>query len=427
MPLGSTPEGRNWCIKALHPSDPLTEVRGIPDHSAVPSLLMNYQATFVMGPAAGATGTWSFDSTLLPHPIDFLSYTVTDSTGATSSEFDNPQIDGADHSEKYIAFAKLAQRWRLAYCSVTVHQDGPALSNQGSIVVSQPPVQPFHYPQVMFNEPLHLMLMGAPAELYSAEDLPDFTTSQSMPNAYFARSKDGVYVPLKLTETCQKWTSDKDAVSPAHSTFGGGTGNFLMSTSGATWSWPHWLTEDCEMNTVAGTSNQVRTSPMLNDTMAHICAENLSVDTRFTFFFRFGIEMQVSPSSALAPQLKLSPGYDAAALDNYFAIARELKDAYPADYNDLGKIWDSISTAVRNVLPVVRQLGPYGQAASMIGSGVLDIGDNVRQRRQRRRGAANADSGRGNPPRAAVERAQKAQSLKDAVDTKQLRVKRTMK
>jgi len=136
----------DWCIKALHPSDPITEVRGIPDHSSVPSLCMNYQATFRMSPEAGATGTWSFDATLVPHPITMINFMKTDSTGIVYDCMMNPQIPGATHELKYIAFKELAQRWRLAYMSVTCYQDGPDLANQGTIVVAQNPVQPAMWP-----------------------------------------------------------------------------------------------------------------------------------------------------------------------------------------------------------------------------------------------------------------------------------------
>jgi hypothetical protein len=54
------------------------------------------------------------------------------------------------------------------------------------------------------------------------------------------------------------------------------------------------------------------------------------------------------------------------ALDAYYAISRELKDAYPADYNDLGKIWDVIKKAAVNTLPLLRHVpyvGPFAEVA----------------------------------------------------------------
>ncbi len=435
LPLGSTPTGRDWCIKALHPSDPMTEVRGIPDLSAVPSLLMNYQATLTFGPAAGATGTWSFNSTLLPHPVNFFAYEVYDSvnTAGLVHEFDNPQLSGTTHQAKYNSFSALAQRWRLAYCSVTIHQDGPSLANQGSIVVSQPVVSPYRYYPTVPNKTLGIMVCPGVAESYSNEDYPSFQTSQSMPNAYFARSKDGVYVPLKLTETCQDWVSDAHAIAHDRTRFGGTSNNCLLtSNTGVPPAYPHWdeYTLSCVVND-DGNCSYLRTSPMLNATVAHICAENLSVDTRFTCFFRYGIEMQVSPTSTLAPQQKLSPEYDAVALEAYFRIARELKDAFPADYNDLGKIWDNIAAAAQQVLPLLKKAGPYGNALATGGKAVILAGNAIRASRQKRKGKgkpsqpAKSSGDRGNPPAAARERATQAQLVRDAIASGAIKVVRS--
>jgi hypothetical protein len=114
---------------------------------------------------------------------------------------------------------------------------------------------------------------------------------------------------------------------------------------------------------------------MLSGNVAHVSARNLALSTSYSFFFRYGIEMQVKPDSFLAPQMKLSPPYDPVALDSYFAIARELKDAYPSDYNDLGKLWDVIKSAASVALPVLSMAGPYGKSAAMVGRLAIQGGD----------------------------------------------------
>jgi hypothetical protein len=123
---------------------------------------------------------------------------------------------------------------------------------------------------------------------------------------------------------------------------------------------------------------------MLNGTWAFLCARNLALTTSFTFFVRCGIEMQVVPSSVLAPQLKLSPPQDEAAIRTYFAIARELKDGYPADYNDAGKIWDAISSTVKKILPFAENIPGIGGAARAV-SGMMTMGDKIRASRQKKK------------------------------------------
>jgi len=248
--------------------------------------------------------------------------------------------------------------------------------------------------------------------MFTAEDKPSFTSSQAMPNSYFSRSKDGAYVPLKLTDTCQDWVSDCDAITPLALNQELTTPNTAFVTISPSWdattTYPfvdlHALTVSTPGHSMAGD----RTSCFLNDNWAHICARNLAVTTSYSFFIRLGLEMQVSPNSSLAPQLKLSPPHDALALDTYFAVARELKDAYPADYNSLGKIWDVISAAMKLVSPALTALPVYGPAASVALNGVVGLGDVIRGRRQKRRQRGDK------PPLAAVERAREQQVLNRA-------------
>lgn len=399
--LGSTESGKVWCLKALHPSDPATEVRGIPDKSAVPTVFLNYQSTFTVPPPGDTKPSWQFDAALIPHPVNFLTLEkqYSDGTANSTASFLNAQITGATHSAKYLNFAGLCERWRLAYMSVTVYQDAPSLADQGTIVVCQLPVQPLV--TNVGTSVIPYPIGGSPSritgqvkvETYQPGDYPVFERSQAMPNAYFSRSKEGAYVPLKLTKTCQKWHSDADssmlginetaadllpvALRPYFVDTGFSSIPIVAdlaaynATGGGTY--PHLGLHEATRVTsftdgvVFGTSVTIgqRTSPSCNDNWAHISARNLSVSTSYSFFVRCGFEVQVQPGSILSPELKLSPMYDEEALKSYFMISREMKDAYPADYNDLGKIWNVIKGAARTVLPVLKNIpGPIGMIAS---------------------------------------------------------------
>jgi len=357
----------------------------------------------------------------------------TNGSAADGGCFLNTQLDGTSHKDKYFSFLALAQRWRLAYAGVTCYQDGPDLSNQGTIVVSQPPVMPVQ----RYASPVWLDTLEAltPINMYTDEDLPDYERSQSMPNAYFNRSREGAYVPLKLTESCQDWVSESDDVcfckftfAPVHSCIA-----IIPESIGADDVYPHCVPGslgggDLQALTIGYTGGVMdsltgdRTSKMLNGTFAHISARNLDPATSYTFFFRFGIEMQVSPSSVIAPQMKLSPPHDAKALDTYFSIARELKDAYPANYNDLGKLWDVISGTARKVLPYVATMGPTGQLVNRVGTTALGVGDYIRNKKKKGkkptpRGVVKVlnATGRDRPAAAEVERAQQQKNAIAAV------------
>lgn len=390
---GTTPSGKDWCIKALHPSDPITEVRGIPDESAAPSAFLNYQSTFTLGATAGATGTWQFDASVLPHPVNFMYLEKTDSTGTNSSNFMNTQLTGATHYGKTLSLLAAVRRWRLAYMSVTVYQDGADLTNQGTLVCAQVPVKPLRYAissHAMHDSSSYADYAGATVEVYEAADNPNFEVLQAMPNAYFGRSKDGAYIPLKLTKTCQSWhsasdlvfASDTNLVHLSESTGWYPVTYYTGTPGGKSAAFPH-----TNLQAVYSSTDPVlgpplffgeATSPMCNDTWAQFSARNLSVNTSYSFFVRAGYEIQVQPSSIYSTHLKLSPPHDELALNTYFAISRELKDAYPADHNDLGKIWEVISSIAKTVAPALAAIPGFGMPLSMAVSGVATAGDAIR-------------------------------------------------
>jgi len=388
--MGTTPTGRDWCIKALHPSDPMTEVRGIPDESAVPSLFMNYQTVQTIAPSVGATGTWAVDLQLIPHPIGFASGKLTDSlhSGPTALPVEvlNSQIDGVDHFSKYSHFQADFVRWRLAYASVTIYQDGPDLANQGTVVVAQKVVQPRTEPAFGLITPSMPAAILPQAFHMLAEDMPHYDSSQGMPNAYFGRSREGVYVPLKLTHSHQAWQSRVKPVMQCQSNIDQTYANMqfgLVPTASTadhlTGFYPFFSLDDFHVDSrstpvVAGQA----TSPFCNDNWADISFRNMAVTTSLSCFFRFGFECSVLPSSQMAPHMKLSPVEDKLATSAYFAIARELKDGFPADFNDLGKIWDVISAALKVASPALAFIPGVGPAIAGATAAISVAGDAIR-------------------------------------------------
>lgn len=400
-----TNSGANWCIKALHPSDASVYSTGIPDGNPLPTVVQNFQMTATISAPVGEgqLDTWEYNSTLLPHPVNFMYWESNSGVVSDSGTILNTQLDGTSHSEKYENLVSMAQRWRLSHASVTLYQDGPSLADQGEIVVCQPICLPRTVNcsvGVINAGDVKDVVNSERINMYSAEDLPVYETCITSPNAYAARSRDGAYVPLKLTETCQDWCSEENDVgttiykesnyahaglSSAWSSLPGHTNEIMTANV-----FPHWTgnsnaDELAPMSIDAPVGGPVdlfgqRTSKMMSDGVAHICVRNIARATSLQLVFRFGVEMQVHPSSVLGPQAKMPPGPDEAALKSYYTIIRELKDAYPASYNTIGKLWDIISATARNI--VIPMLGPVAGTAL---KGVVKVGDVIRTRRQKKR------------------------------------------
>jgi len=388
LPLGATPGGKDWCIKALHPSDPLTEVRGIPDQSSVPSVFLNYQTIAeITNPNPAAVGTWAADLALIPHPVGFMYVTATDSVGTTQSSVLNSQLAGAGHNAKYQNLLSFAERWRLAYMSVTVYQDGADLTNQGTCVACQTVVKAHKF------YPHYVNAGGATIDFpqvydFLPSDKPDYTKSQSMPNAYFSRSKEGCYMPLKLTETHQRWHSSGKSIQISAGGISALGQMGALATATGTGVYPFPTLEQAWVN--GDLAGGEATSDLCNDVWGFLDFKNLALTTRLQVFVRAGYEIQVQPGSLLSPQQKLSPPEDVIAMQNYFTISRELKDAYPSDYNDAGQIWDVISGVAKTASSVLSSIPhPVAQGIGAAIGGAATVGDVIR------RTVAGLDAGRG--------------------------------
>jgi len=452
--MGTTEDGRVWCVKALHPSDPLTSVRGVPDQSAIPTTVENWQQqlTIPSPPDAGDDATeWDCQIYFIDDPSYWgVILTKPDTgNGAIYGVPNNPMatVGGYEATDKNMSAAKGVcdsfTAWRRAYAGVTVHLVAPQLTNQGTVTAAQYKVRPtvMGGPSTAFaamderprkgsvagekegtapNWSSAQTFLAHPLVAYEAKDLYDYDTLQSMPNAYVGQARDGVYMPLKLDSNHAVWHTKADLVydGSGYETFG--TNAWLDPTikldkaqayavgpyqewgrpysgSGATYfGFPHLL-------------------PCTSITGA-IVFKGLDMKSSLLLQYRMGFECACAPGTTFSPFLKLAPAWDPAAVNTYFAIARELKDAYPADYNDLGKLWDVIKGAARVVLPFVRPV--LGQGLGTLARWVAGPGEKKADRAAK---TGKLDK----PPAAAQERAEKAASAAAATRTpRKLRIAR---
>lgn len=361
--LGNTPDGKSWALKALHPADPLTEVRGIPDQSAMPTVFQNYQwSTNVTNPTPGTTGIWSFDLFLFAHPILAGALRTHDSAGAYLwSPIVNPQVglSGSTWIQRQEWFVNNVEKYRVAYLGVTGHQDAAAVTNQGMIACVQYPITSISGSLDTDDVVDQIVRL---VDLFSSAP-KTWTEMQTLPNAYLNTAREGVYAPYKLSRTCQDWQTSRDlrqfvpygncsAFAPtARRVVLGAAAPSLTTLTGG---WPYGLT-GYYAGSVESTEMTLKRS---DEGIIHIAGINLHSSSSFTFIFRAGYELQVAPGSAVSTFAKLSPRYDSLALDGYYAIAREFKDAYPEDFNSLEKILGTIASVVGDVVgtlfPVAR-------------------------------------------------------------------------
>lgn len=425
-----------WVIKALHPADPVIEIKGIPDESSSPSVIIQYNTVARISPPAGTDATWDFDLTMVPDAIEHASVTTNALVGGVptvgtfgimNSALKSPGNANTTYRQRLTNFlGQGVEAFRLVGMSVTAYQDGPALANQGTLCAAQYEVAARTYAIHNTGVAAAVPVAYLPLLRFQSSDLANYDNSQTMPNAYFSESKHGCYMPLKLTRPSHKWTSDRDMYKHCtHWTgIGGGSSwdglsDQLFVGGNAPAAVPPYM--DVIPGYIHDADARLLGDPLfypLNTIFGGLSCRGLSKETSFALYFRVIIEARVQPGTLLAPQQHISPMFDQKAIESYFRINRELKDAYPADFNDLGKIWDAISEAANFVLPLIHpSLGP---ALKGVGSMARKLLGNPSGKGRNRRGSDL-------PPAAKQERAaaSAAQALSRTPRRRRVRRQRT--
>lgn len=387
--LGETDAGAAWCLMALHPAAGPLKLQGIPDADSFPSVVMDYESVVTIPAPSTATGVWSAYLTVLPHPVQPVSF-ATASTGGQSGVGGvyNPTLSRGitQYSDMTVAFAKLCNSYRMLYCGVTVDLDASALNDAGSIVAGQFPIES---QVVTYARPLSGSSI-AYAHILNANyssNFPGQSISQ-LPGAYMGLAKSGCYMPVKI-DPCAPWVTTATAtlatranaltaVQPTWDTMRQFTLPSVTPTDGTCFP---FYGSTYYGNPVPPTGafvfNQDLTVngdvfiPLQQTNMGHILFYNMNVAASLTIKVRWGVEMRVEPVSTLAPALMPSAMHDSLALTAYSDIAGSLPWAYPSEYNSgnkilemIGKVWNTLKPIIGTGLMLVPH--PAAQAAGAI-------------------------------------------------------------
>lgn len=353
---------------------------GVPDQTSAYTTALNFQETVSFGTpdTSGGTTPWAADIRVTPGPAMFGSYTATCGTASSVGEHVNTTF-GANTSEASKAFVEAFERWRLMYCGVTVYVDAPALANQGNIVAAQHVARPLIFGRAEMagtsESGSTVRFSSVPSVSWQPRDTPDYGTIIQMPNSFSGLAKDGCYMPLRLDSNHARWHDVNDVVDdvtalvvgndpagwtdsmitiPRNSPVANDQGLYPASVT------PH-ITDS---GVVFGTKYLLPCTSQIGS----ICISGITASATVRIVYRVGIEAQAQPGSAYSPFLKMSLGWDPVAVADYYAISRRLKDGYPSDYNDFGKLWSVIKGAAKAVAPALEGMPGHG-IIKMIGGG----------------------------------------------------------
>lgn len=401
--------GRDFVIKALHPAEPSIPGVAIPDGSTSKSIVKTFMTAVSIAAPADAVADTKMDIELnaLPHPITVASYKIsyTNAGGAATAygTIRNAQMGqlpaGNDDAVANSAFfADAASSWRMTSYSMTGVHDASAINNQGTIRAHQAPSSMLKFAGSVVETTSSKLTCGLPIGGFQSEAAPTYDQMAQI-GMFTGKLSDGFYMPLRLGTDAAYWRSPADMFIPLKGftdvAADGTPGRLLLDAAQpaaavATSNFPFYDTVLLPaFYTAAAGIAGYGVQGFLSDNWGRICIKGMHVSSNIVLTIRLGLECRVNTRSVWATELTTAPVADPAAILAYKAMSQQMADAFPADYNDLGRIWEWISNAAKSLAPALNLVPVVGPAINGIVGGATFIGDKIAEAVARRK-AANA-------------------------------------
>jgi len=385
---GLTSDGKAWLAKALHPSDTVWSVNGIPTMESVPTASLNFQnVATITAPAAAA---WNADVVLAPTPLYFAKVHTSDGAAFTSTTIANNSLGVTQAQAEFgangilwntamnTAFWQNVSMYRITYASMTITMSAAATTDEGSVTCGQYPVHgtKIGWPTILLTANPVGSRFQIPGSLWCCTR-PNANSLLGIGGSVSHEAKKGVYMILKLDEGCLKWRSaTKPRVAvPYLGNYSWGASDIQLAqltipdmfdaaaatdALGEPWFGPYAIWANPYQNGTGATSQttlggRCQYEPACGN-IGHCLFSGLDPAAKLVITVRVGFEFRIPPGSVYVGQVGSPVPYDPVALQTYYAYAREYLSAYPAEFNILGAIWTGLKAIGRPILGAVTRL-----------------------------------------------------------------------
>lgn len=362
MPLATTPAGKDFVMKALHPSEHTIRAARAPGgNEPSVAIAMDMVETIPLGAEPVSTEIIVGANPIVPayvkvtsgptggrqySKLSFINAafggTMVDTTGA------NGRIALLNAANN---FARNVSKWRITSQSITAEIVAPALADQGSVYACQTSITP------MTLSPAYVET-GDGSTVHAYQDCwvypgfwPEISEMILGTSAYTSAAKEGVYLPLKHPKI--KFVDAKDTMwffnYPAKYSDVLPVEGDYVATGNA--DYPFAFAHRPPATTTRPVPLRLQKYMHNNFGIVHFTgyAANISLRIRV----RQVVEVVVPPSTQYAPLLELALPPDELSYKMYYEISARMKDGYPASYNDLGKLRDFILKVGKKIVPFV--------------------------------------------------------------------------
>lgn len=375
LPLSTTPGGRSFVLKSLHPADSEIKSTRAPG-GMMPSLALSCDMIDTIPFPPNAVSCAIIQTPNIMFPASLVFYDINDNyvdhyiwanaaLGGNAHPIHAPTlwssiISGLTNLDsKIVAYRTTAQ-------SITCDVIAPAVANQGTITSAQFREMP------LTASPCEMDMSSAPPKILQATDVWYYNEAPSHAqllmgtSAYTAKAVEGFYQPLKLTKF--KWVNVNDAVmfltdANVDRVCDSVARNFTLGN------YPIYFN--------ALTPDPKVTEPMSkpsDHTVGLTYIEGTAGNPQVSLRIRLRQVCEIVPKlgGVYAPLAEAPLPPDELCFKMLKEIGGKMKDAYPASYNDWGKIKDKILSIGKGVLkfadPILDVMSFVPGAGTVVGA-----------------------------------------------------------
>lgn len=369
LPLATTPGGKNFTMKALHPSEHTIKSARVPGGNKMSvALCCDMVQTIPLSAANDTLKVVVSPNIVVPCSVEVVHQNGSGSFGNFyNAAFGGSYLVNPTYTDTFAQLNRmigLISEYRITSQSVTCELIAPSLSDQGTITAAQYDIPP-QTVQISWYD-TNTGDFNYHPDLYMYPEQQSGSTLVLGSSAYTAKARDGVYLPLKLTKF--KWMNFTDRCIMQSMPVSFLASNTYTQAHTTALEFPYYENRTSVPSGVALPSVPKCCGNNFGIIDITGTAANVSVRIRV----RQVVEITARPSTTYAPLLEVALPPDETAMRMYQEISSKMADGYPASYNDLGKLGDIIRGIGKKVLPFVDPAlnllsnvpGPVGAIAS---------------------------------------------------------------
>lgn len=371
LPLAATPGGKVFCLKALHPSEHTIKSARVPggNRNSV-ALCCDMVETFKITEAGSTVSINVVPSILVPASV-VIQHGETRSFGNFyNAAFGGKYVPSPAHTSAIPVLEQMLRNismYRITSQSVTCELIAPALSDQGTITASQFSNPPRTLNNGSVGQPDMAAIDPLP-DVYIYQDPPEPSAQILGTSAYTAKCRDGCYMPLKLNSF--KWKNMNDRALfenvPTDTMYSVHPMPDIAINEPLTY--PYY-----ETRAIAHWAQTIPHPKLCGDNIGLVSFAGMAPNVAIRVRVRQVVEICVRPSTLYSPLVEIALPPDETAIRMYYEISSRMADAYPASYNDLGKLTNIIMGLGKKILPYVEPAldivsklpGPAGTVAKV--------------------------------------------------------------